>query len=161
MKHQTQSGWLMSLRDDPDSNWGSVESFIEGIKESPIRSGRYIMESEVWGRVGVKEMLPKKGQGIGFYHSTRARFPSPDKFGRKPRITLIGELLGIETNGKEVIYIKVAVDKKILQSMTKQPIVRDGVMVSVFEECGIKQGSVATFYYAGPEQWKHILAQID
>ena len=160
MKNDTQSGWLMSLRDDPESNWGSVESFLEDIDESPTAKGRYILESEVWGRVGPKEVLPQKGHGIGFYHSTRARFPSPDKFGRKPRITLLGELLDVELDEKEVIYIKVAIEKEAFDYMKIHPIVRDGAMAHVFEECGIKQGSVATFYYAPPEQWKQFLAHI-
>lgn len=161
MKHYPESGWLMSLRDEPQSIWGSVESFMSDIKRSPVRDGRYILDSDVWGRVATKELLPQKGQGIAFYHSTRAKFPSPDEHGRKPRVSLVGELLDVEMEGKEVIHFKVAIDKDTLKYMAAHPIVRTAEMAPVFEERGIKQGSVATFYYAAPEQWKQLLARIE
>lgn len=101
-----------------------------------------------------------KGQGIAFYHSTRARFPTRDPFKRKPRITLIGELLDVEIDDREVTCIEVAIDPTTLAVMAKRPIVRDGDMVEVFEECGIKQGAVATSSYAEPRLWKQILANL-
>ncbi len=158
MENDSESGWLMSLRDDPWSAWGSVDRFISDIKFCPKRNGAYLLESDVWGRIGPREIIPTKGQGIAFYHSTRAKFPSPDKFGRKPRITMIGQILDIDFDGKEVTHIKVSINEKVFEYMRNNPIVREGAMVEVFEQCGIKQGSVATFYYASPKQWKKILS---
>ena len=157
MQEKTKSGWLMSLRDDPESAWGSVEGFLEGLTDCPKRDGKYVMESQVWGRIGVKDLQPTRGHGIAFYHSTRARFPTRDPFNRKPRITLIGELLDIDIDGREVTRIEVAIDPKTLAFMKKHPIIRDGDMVEVFEQCGIRQGSVATFYFAEPRVWSRIL----
>jgi hypothetical protein len=160
MKNKSESGWLMSLRDEAESAWGSVDGFISDIESCPKRNGAYLLESDVWGRIGPKEILPTKGQGIAFYHSTRAKFPSPDNFGRKPRITLIGQILDVELEGKEVTHLKVSIEESVLKHMKSNPIVREGAMIEVFEECGIKQGSVATFYFAGPEQWKIFLSHI-
>lgn len=160
MQIQAHSGWLMSLRDDPLSNWGGVESLIRDVRGCPTHEGNYLMESDVWGRVNVREPLPQQGHGIGFYHSSRALFPSGDKHGRKPRLTLVGELLDVETDGREVTHIKVAIPADILELMAKRPLVRDESTSQLFEGCGIKQGSVATFYYADPDHWGRILALI-
>jgi len=51
MKIKTETGWLMSLRDSPESIWGSVDSFLDDIESCPIRNGNYILESEVWGKL--------------------------------------------------------------------------------------------------------------
>lgn len=158
MKISSHSGWLMSLREDPLSNWGSVESFVRDVRGCPVQDGWYILESDVWGKMNVKEPLPQKGHGIGFYHSTRARFPERDRYGRKPRLTVIGGLLDVEIDGRDVTYIKAAIAKDVLEFMSKNPIVRDESTSNLFEGCGIKQGSVATFYYADPVQWKQIVA---
>lgn len=154
------SGWLMSLRDDPSSNWGGVESFMRDVLKSKTPDGNYLLKSEVWGRANVKDMLPQKGHGIGFYHSTRAIFPARDRFGRKPRLTLVGELLAVEFDGREVVYIEAAINKHVLEVMSRHPIVRDESTSHLFEGCGIKPGPVATFYYAAPEHWMQLVALV-
>ena len=159
MNKQTSQGWLMSLR--AESEWGGVDSFLDDVRTYKKGKGKIIIDSDVYGRIAQKDMEPKRGDGFAFYHSPRAEFPSADEHKRKPRITLIGELLDIEIDEREVTWIKVGVDPGILRSMTAKPIVREGDMVELFEGCGIKQGSVATFYYAEPSIWKKFLAKID
>lgn len=161
MKSNAHSGWLMSLRDDPWSNWGGVERFLQAVLESRTSDGNYLLKSEVWGRTNVKDLLPQKGQGIGFYHSTRALFPRRDKFGRKPRLTLLGELVEVVVDGREVVYIEACVNKDVMEAMSKHPIVRDESTSHLFEGCGIKPGPVATFYYADPEHWKQIIDRVE
>ena len=160
MKIDAHSGWLLSLRYDPLSKWGGVESFMQDVLESRTPDGNYLLKSEVWGRTNVKDILPQKGNGIGFYHSTRAVFPAPDKFGRKPRLTLLGELLEVEVDGREVIYLEALINKDIMETMSRHPIIRDDSTSHLFEGCGIKPGPVATFYYAAPEYWKQIVASV-
>lgn len=153
------SGWLMSLSDQPESSWGGVESFFKEVAAAPTRKGRHIVDGYVWGRVGTKEILPAAGQGIAFYHSSRAHFPPHDRYARKPRVSLVAELLKVEAEDRQVSYIRFAVARSVATEMEKHPIVREGAMVKVFEDCGIKQGSVATYYYAAPPNWRKIMAR--
>jgi hypothetical protein len=76
------------------------------------------------------------------------------------RCTVALQFVGIRLEGKEVTHLKVSIEESVLKHMKSNPIVREGAMIEVFEECGIKQGSVATFYFAGPEQWKIFLSHI-
>jgi hypothetical protein len=120
-------GWVSCLGDDEDSAWRSVDGFYEGVfgnSRKPIitRSGG------VWGKVSrkaPKRRLPKEGDGIAFYHSTRAIKPKNDRYKRKPRISLVGTLDEVHLEGRKVTYIKFTFDRHLAEALRGHPIVRD------------------------------------
>ena len=154
MWNKTESGWIMSLRNE--SNWGSVSGFLDDVRSSRKRNGMYILESDIYGTIQPADERPTKGQGIGFYHSTRAVFDGIDECPKRPRITLIGEILDIRYAGKELDYIKAEVDPFCLEAMEINPIMRDD-NIELFEATNMKQSVVATLYYAAPDVWKEFL----
>src|SRR5574337_456037 len=98
----TGQGWLYSLRDQPNSSWGDIESFYSYVDDCEIVDGSIIIDSEVWGTLQASAPMPTKGDGFAFYHSTHARFPERDPFKRRPRISLMGKLLDIRLNGRNI-----------------------------------------------------------
>ena len=160
MANETQSVCIMSLRDSVNSCWGSVDRFLDGVRKCPTKNGRISLESEVWGKVNTKEELPRPGQGLAFYHSTRALFPQNDPHNRQPRVTAIGRIEEVETEGKSVTYIEVSFDKAMFNSLRNNPIVRSESTSELFNECGIRRGSVATFYMVPPKTWPELLSHV-
>lgn len=158
MSESVQCGWLMSLADSPDSNWGAVESFYEGFAAGERHSKTHLVPSEVWGRLSRKEPVPAPGDGFAFYHSSRARMPRPDPFKRKQRISLLATLKDIERTGVQVSHITVEVNMEVLQRMRQKPIVRDENTEHLFAECGLRPGAPATFYYVPPTVWARFKA---
>lgn len=151
MPKDGQCGWLMSLTSDSD--WGIVDEFYdEFLSESDGREV-FTVDAEVWGKLNRKEPVPAKGDGIGFYHSSRAQMPSPDPFGRKQRISLIGVIKGLSREGAQMSRLSVEIRRLDLERMRKAPIVRDQSTKHLFEQCGIGRGVPATFYYVPPEIW--------
>jgi len=157
MWDKTESGWIMSLRNE--STWGSVSSFLEDVRSSRKRSGMLILESDVYGTIQPAELRPVKGQGIGFYHSTRAVFDGIDNHPKRPRLTLIGEILDICYTDRELEYIKTAIDPTCLDAMEEKPIMRDD-NIELFEAANMKQGVVATLYYAPPKVWRKFVKKV-
>ena len=157
----TGIGWLFSLAQDPDStNWGSVESFYRAIDKCEIEDDQLIIDSPVWGTLQSKAIIPRQGDGFAFYHSTRAEFPPHDQFKRKPRISLMGELIDIEIAGRDMTRIRVAVDPEVLASLKDHPVIRDDATRQLFENCGIVKGAIATLYHADHSTWKQLVAEI-
>lgn len=157
MWNKTESGWIMSLRNE--SNWGSVHSFLEAVKASRKRKGMYIFESDVYGTIQPSDLRPIKGHGIGFYHSKRAVFDGVDSCPKRPRLTLIGEILDVDYDEKELQYIKAEIDPGCLSIMERYPIMRDD-NIELFEASNMKQGVIATLYYAKPSVWKKFLSEV-
>ena len=154
MWNKTESGWIMSLRNE--STWGSVHGFLEDVRSSRKRGGMLILESDVYGTIQPADIRPMKGQGIGFYHSTRAVFDGIDTFPKKPRLTLIGEILDVRYTDRDLEYIKAEIDPSCLAAMETKPIMRAD-NIELFEAANMKQGVVATLYYAPPKVWKKFL----
>lgn len=156
----TSTAWLFSLAEDPNSNWGAVDDFYASVDACNIEDDRIIIDSQVWGTLQSISVRPAAGDGFAFYHSTRAVFPPNDKFKRKPRISLIGELLEIQLDGRNMGRIRVAVDPDVLAALKRHPIVRDDSTRSLFEDCGIVRGAVATLYRADSATWKRLVGRI-
>lgn len=94
----------MVLRHDEESKWGAVEAFFEDLET--LDSGPLIIDWEVWGRVQRSDQVLRPGDGFAFYHSSRAKFPKQDRFGRKPRMSLVGQLESSEQTRQDVSRIK-------------------------------------------------------
>lgn len=160
MSTQSKSGWLMFLRHSEDSAWGAVDHFLD-IMRADLRSRcKFTIESPVWGTLLYKDTVPEPGNGFAFYHNTRARFPDRDTFGKKPRITLIGKLLDLEYEERNVTWIKVEVDPKVQIAMERSPIVRDKETDDLFKKCGMIPGPTATFYPVPPEVWREFMDRV-
>lgn len=159
MTPQHTKGWLMSLKYSEESSWGSPEGLYEDI-ETEGSKDTFDFDSEVWGKVYRKGNLPRAGDGIAFYHSQKAYFPSPDPYKRRPRISLIGEILDIQLDGNNVKWLKARIRRSDLDSLREKPIVRDETSEHLFSECRIVQGLVATFYEAPPEIWSQFLQEV-
>jgi hypothetical protein len=153
MTKRSHVGWLYSLA--KDSNWGHVECFDAYLetKEDPI-----IIDSKVWGRKRRSEFDPRPGDGFALYHSQRAEFAPGDPFQRKPRISVIGKLLDIESDGAELSWLKISVDPNDLRALTQHPIVRDDSTQEIFKRCEIVPGFPASLYRADHATWGEILA---
>jgi hypothetical protein len=117
-------GRVSCLGDDEDSAWRSVDGFYKGVlgnSRGPTvtRSGR------VWGKVSPKaplSRLPKKGDGIAFYHSTRAVKPKNDRYRRKPRISLVATLGEVRLEGREVTDITFTFSRHLAQALRETPL---------------------------------------
>jgi hypothetical protein len=118
------------------------------------------LKREVWGKVNTKEELPRPGQGLAFYHSSTALFPQNDPHNRKPRVTAIGRIEKVETEGKSVTYIEVSFDTAMFNFLRNNPIVRSESKSELFNESGIRLGSVATFYMVQPKTWLELLSHV-
>jgi hypothetical protein len=155
----TGTGWLFSLA--RGSNWGGVDDFYKAVAKSARRRRRIIVESDVWGTLRSLAATPVAGDGFAFYHSKRATFPSEDPFKRRPRISLMGELLDIRHTGRDLEHIAVAIDPQVLRAMKVHPLVRDDTTQDLFESCGIVPGAVATLYYADHPTWAAFVASVE
>jgi hypothetical protein len=143
----------MLLSDSQASAWGAVDEFYESVESAMGARSVFDLESDVWGKLQRKDMRPQVGDGIAFYHTTRARFPTPDPHRGRARISLIGEIRGITQDGQNVAWLSVRVRREDLQRLRHDPIIRDEKTSSLFEACGMVRGSVATFYEVTPEVW--------
>jgi len=154
---EPQVGWISLLSDTPESNWGSVEAFsrkvLDGKRANPIK-----IKARVWGKLLRSEPRPKRGDGIAFYHSTRAGFPDGDPYKKRPRISLIATLDAVELEGQEVRYIEFSFDRAMAQALRKHPIVRDESTRHIFARCGIRPGPIASYYFADPKAWAEIVS---
>ena len=159
MNERRQKGWLMLLSYSDDSNWGAVEQFYQDIDSEMESQSVLDLESDVWGKLHRKGLMPQPGDGIGFYHTTRARFTKPDTYKGRARISLIGELLNIEQDGQNITGLSARILRTDLESLRLRPIVRDENTEHLFQQCGMVQGSVATFYEVPPDTWAEFLAR--
>ena len=152
---QATKGWLFQLSNSEESNWGSVDEFYANLWDEgsdPIE-----IESKVWGKLNSKDLLPRAGDGIAFYHTSRARFPSDDRFGKRPRISLIGTLLDVKTTG-ELRRIRVQISRGTFAAMRENPILLSDETRPLFEACGKVKGSIATCYEIPPAVWTKFLS---
>lgn len=155
-----QRGWLYSLKFNANTTWGSVDAFYDDVVSAEAQpDGRILVNSEVYGRIRGDE-LPVPGDGFAFYHSTKARFPSPDEFHRLPRISLVGELLDISFDGRDLEWISVAVEPSIITALMAHPIVRDDSTKEIFERSGLVSGPPYSLYPVAPDDWLRIEALI-
>lgn len=146
-----KSGWMMSLRDEAESTWGDVDSFYNYF------AGTAGFASDVWGKYVGREMPPESGEGIAFYHNSRAAFPKNDLFKRRPRISLVGFLRKVECAGREVNRIEGDHYEDILDALQKRPLLREPRSIHIFEAARMVQGNVATFYWVPPDAWRNLL----
>ena len=156
MSEQAHIGWLYSLASG--SNWGHVH-FFHGLlktKADPI-----IISSEVWGRKKRKEFDPQPGDGIALYHSSNAEFPADDPYKKKPRISIVGELRRIESDGIQISWLEIRVERSALLALTRHPIIRDDTTRDLFERCEIVPGFPASLYRADRPVWKRIVSLLD
>jgi hypothetical protein len=121
----------------------------------------FTISSPVWGILRSTSVLPAPGDGFAFYHSKRALFPAGDVFGRKPRISLMGELLDIDLEGRNVLRIEVSIQATVFEALQSEPIVRDETTRYLFVDCGIVPGAVATMYPAPAGVWEHFCQLLD
>jgi hypothetical protein len=159
----TGEGWLLSLGNKVDWAWNSVESFYEdmeqSIEEAKKRTdGKVVIPIRVEGRLRSSYGEPCVGDGIAFYHSTRATFPTEGKFKRKARLSAIGEMAKVRSDAQDLHWFDVALDPALFRLLKADPVIRDEVRGSVFEHCGIVQGSVATLYKANAQAWSELVA---
>jgi 5-methylcytosine-specific restriction endonuclease McrA len=154
----TEMGWIFSLRDSPESNWGSVDNFYEDILSfKSSKEGIIYIQSKVWGKLQRKNFTPKEGDGIAFYHSSKAKFPPNDPYKRQQRISLIGKLNYIEYEERELKLMEFSAERRVIEILQTNPIVRDKTTKHIFENCGMVSGSVATLYKADKKEWEEIL----
>jgi hypothetical protein len=146
-----RAGWLMALKDDPDSRWGAVEDFLSDLWS--VEGDPIVMNSKVWGRFYRLGLHPKPGDGIAFYHSRRARFSSPDKHKGRPRITAFAVLDEIWYHRQRVSLLKFRVMRKQLGQAARRPVLRDELNEPLFQACDMTQGRVGTFFPVPREQW--------
>ena len=142
---------MMSLRDEADSSWGGVDSFYKDF------AGTADFASEVWGKYVGRGTPPEPGEGIAFYHNSRAAFPQNDLFKRRPRISLVGVLKKVGCEGREVTYIEGDYHEGILEALQRRPILRDSKSIHIFEAARMVQGNLATFYWVPPDAWRELL----
>ena len=152
-----ERAWLMSLKQSPDSNWGSPEGLLQDVEATLGDESVSDFQSKVWGRNNRPGMGPQPGDGLGFYHSTRALFPSPDPYRRRPRITLIAEIATVSQTGQEVTDLAVRVRRTDLDRMRENPLVRNDDTARLFNQC-ITSGAPATFYEVPPSVWHEFLS---
>lgn len=151
MKSYGKIGWIMSLRDE--SPWGSTEDFYWDFENNGSP-----MEGEVYGdRIRGGGKRPRAGDGIAFYHSSRADFGESDPFKGKPRISLIGELRKVRFEDNTPSEISVSFEMAVLRRLKKLPIIRNERTKHLFERCGIIAGPPYTWYLAGDKEWQEIL----
>jgi hypothetical protein len=159
----TGEGWLLSLGNKVDWAWNCVESFYEDMEQSieeakNLPDGRVVIEISVEGRLRSSYGQPCAGDGIGFYHSTRAAFPTDDKFKRKARLSAIGEMVEVISDRPDFHWFDVALDPVQFRLLKANPVIRDEIRAPVFEHCRIVQGSVATMYKANARAWSELVA---
>jgi hypothetical protein len=143
----------MLLSYSEGSEWGSVEQFYKWMESKADDTETIEFQVEVWGKLYRKDLKPLPGDGIAFYHTTKARFPTRDPYKRRPRISLIGEILEIVQTGQKVSWLSVRIMRSDLELFRRKPTIRDGVTEHLFQLCGMVHGSVATFYEIPPEVW--------
>lgn len=151
-----QRAWIMALSDSPDSAWGDIEEFYDNVRP-PRRKDVWIVESDVWGKTLRKDWKLGAGDGIAFYHTKRARFPSGDPGKRLARISLIGEIQRVSQEGQQVSHLATAIRQSDFDSLRTNPILRGGSTEHLFRSAGMILGTVATFYLIPPESWREIL----
>ncbi len=151
-------GWLYSLAADSNSNWGHVHCFHQWLspRQDPI-----VISSKVWGRKKRKEFDPQPGDGFALYHSSIAEFPTSDPFKRQPRISVIGELVYIESEGVNISHLEIKVAYDDLVALAQAPIIRDESTRELFERCGIVKGFPASLYMADRTAWAEIMALLN
>lgn len=159
MNSQEQKGWLMLLSDSEDSAWGSLEEFYKDVESEAADSDVIDLESNVWGKLHRKDLRPRSGDGIAFYHTTRARFPKTDPYRRRARISLIGVLQDLSQEGQNVTWLSARIRRADLDRLRTRPIVRDQETEHLFQQCGMVRGSVATFYEVPPIVWGEFCAR--
>lgn len=157
MAQTSPKGWLMLLSDSAESNWGGTEEFYESVTAESENRDVFEMESEVWGKLNRSGLRPQIGDGIAFYHTSRARFPRGDPHRRRPRVSLLAEITGVEQDGQNICYLKAKIRRVDLDHIRRSPIVRDDDTKHLFEQCGMVPGSVATFYEVSPAVWSELL----
>ena len=153
----TSSGWVFALSDQ--SGWGSPDEFIADFGLKGLKKNSIEVETTAWGKLPKqRSILP--GEGIAFYHTTRAYYGPKDKFRRRPRITMVGVLKNLEvlddTDDMEYRLI-ISFEKEVVNRLIDSPIIRDESTRPIFEDCGMVQGSIKTWYEAPPVAWKEIV----
>lgn len=150
-------GWLFLLSDSEESRWGSVESFfkriLSGGESDPIE-----VNSRVWGKMARKDFNPRAGDGIAFYHTKRARFPANDPYHGRPRISLLGELLECQTDGRDLERMRFRVQRRIVDVMRNAPIISNEQTKHLFRACELGTGLQGTLFEIPPEIWRVFLS---
>jgi hypothetical protein len=155
----TGAGWVYSLRNLPNSNWGSVEDFYASVLGSR-RGKEFTFDAEVWGTFRAGSHRPNKGDGIAFYHAANAKFPQNDKFRRLPRISLVAAIEGITWKGAQVKALHFRANTALSRLLQRRPMLRTKEMEDFFTRCGIVQASVATMYSSDEIAWYILNARL-
>ncbi|MGA2263631.1 MAG: HNH endonuclease [Acidobacteriota bacterium] len=151
--------WIMSLKDDPESMWGDIEQFYKEMKP-PRGKGVYQVGGEVWGKTLRRDCKLSPGDGIAFYHSTKARFPKGDQLDRRQRISLIGEIAKVEQRNQQVSFLTARVRSRDLEALITTPIIRNEATEPLFRAAGMNPHAVATFYRVPREIWRQLIGMI-
>jgi hypothetical protein len=152
MATDDHEGWILSLKDSADSEFGEVESFYRNFRPR----GRSKEFDLPWygGRILSRGILPKEGDRIAFYHSRGARFPDHDRFQRRPRISLVGTILDFNAAGKVIDGLRVRIDREVWQQLKEQPLIRGEATEHLFRDARIVKGSAATVYHVPRRTWE-------
>jgi len=138
------------------SDWGSVKTFCDYLDHLCSRTkaaDTFNITSKVWGKLYRKSMKPVRGDGFAFYHATDAQFERPDPYGRRARISLIGELKDFRQEGQSVNRISVQIRRAEMEVLRNKPIIRDEKTRHLFLKCGMVPGPIATYFEVPPEVW--------
>ncbi len=159
-------GWLYCIAQNPSSNWGNIQSFYSDIEntETYVKNDDKLItvDSQVWGKIkNPEQRLPAKGDGLAFYHSSRALCnPAGSKI-PKPRVSLIGQLIDIQYEGSDISILKVEVQLSVLKALKSRPIERDEGTRDIFEECGIVSGIPYSLYQANNGAWDKLISLVN
>jgi hypothetical protein len=155
----TGKGWLWSLT--KKTFWGRIDEFYEFIDECEQENGRIIVEpkNKIWGSPLTKDK-PSAGDGFAFYHSRRAQFSKNDPLKRKQRISLIGELIDVKFNNRQMEWFRVAVVPGVLSCLRSNPIVWDDSTRDLFKRC-VKDGARAGLFEADTAAWSDFVVRIN
>jgi hypothetical protein len=150
-------GWLFALSNAANSNWKSVDDFFARLEDSVDDDGASLI-SKFRGKTLRKGMSLRPGDGIALYHTTRAAFPKPDPYKRRPRVSLIGEVLHVKQDGQHVTDLEMRFARDDIWHMRTRPVVRNANTEHIFRASGMVDGAIATFYPVPPGAWRRLVS---
>lgn len=155
-----KNGWLFSLRRD-SSEWGDYEIFHHWMFDEVERSGDdTILDLKVFGTTFNQGTQLRIGDGLAIYHNNKAIFPHDDIYKRRPRISLVGEILSVEQKGRKVRRVKIKTSNLVYAALLTHPFLRADGNEAVFERIFNPTRQVA-FRPIFEKEWAAITGHID
>lgn len=155
-----KNGWLFSLRADR-SQWGDYEIFHHWMFDQVKKSGDdTVLDLGLFGTTFDKNYQLRCGDGLAVYHSKKAVFPNDDIHKCRPRISLLGEILEVEQEGRKVSRVKVKTPNLVYAALLTHPFLRTDENEVVFERIFNPTRQVALRPIFGRE-WGAITGHVD